>query len=311
MNAWPTRLTSGTPPARLDRLGHGPARAHVVDDLRAGLLREHRLGEQRGDEVARDELAGVVDEEAAVGVAVERDPEVGLLLGASCATMNSRFSGSSGFGSWCGKVPSGSKLQRIASIGRRSSTGCEHRAAHPVRRVDHDAQRPDRGDVDEREHALEERGPDVVRLDVSRRDGSRCLTPGHGSIAHVQKSRLAADRQRAAADDLHPDVLLGIVRGGDLDPAVEPELADGEIEHLRPDHAEVEHVRAGRDGALDHRFGHGRRRHAHVAADRDPARLELLDVGAPDRVGALLVELRGVQPAHVVRLEDLGVEHGA
>ncbi len=38
-------------------------------------------------------------------------------------TMNSRFSGRSGFGSWFGKVPSGSKLQRTASIGRRFSTG--------------------------------------------------------------------------------------------------------------------------------------------------------------------------------------------
>ena len=39
------------------------------------------------------------------------------------------------------------------------------------------------------------------------------------------------------------------------------------------------------------------------------ARLELLDVGAADRVGALLVELRRVEPAHVVRLEDRRVEH--
>ena len=40
------------------------------------------------------------------------------------------------------------------------------------------------------------------------------------------------------------------------------------------------------------------------------ARLELLDVGAADRVGALLVELGRVDAAHVVRLEDLGIEHG-
>jgi len=37
--------------------------------------------------------------------------------------MNSRFSGSSGFGSWFGKLPSGSKKHVTASIGRRSSTG--------------------------------------------------------------------------------------------------------------------------------------------------------------------------------------------
>ena len=37
--------------------------------------------------------------------------------------MNSRFSGSSGFGSWFGNEPSGSKKQRTTSIGSRSSTG--------------------------------------------------------------------------------------------------------------------------------------------------------------------------------------------
>jgi hypothetical protein len=38
-------------------------------------------------------------------------------------TMNSRFSGRSGFGSWFGNVPSGSKKQRTASIGSRSRIG--------------------------------------------------------------------------------------------------------------------------------------------------------------------------------------------
>ena len=80
MYACPTRLISAVPPARSIVSRHGPARAHVVDDLAARLLCEDRLGQQRGDEVAGDELAGVVDEEAAVGVAVVRDAEVGPLL---------------------------------------------------------------------------------------------------------------------------------------------------------------------------------------------------------------------------------------
>ena len=59
----------------LDRV----AGAQVVDDRRARVLQQERLGEQRRDEVAGDELAGAVDEEAAVGVAVPRDADVGLL----------------------------------------------------------------------------------------------------------------------------------------------------------------------------------------------------------------------------------------
>src|SRR5207302_5586983 len=79
------RLDEGVPDAvdernaagALDRVRHGVACAHVVDDVRAGLAREEDLREESGDEVAGDELAGVVDEEAAVGVTVERDAEVG------------------------------------------------------------------------------------------------------------------------------------------------------------------------------------------------------------------------------------------
>src|ERR671936_311824 len=140
-------------------------------------------------------------------------------------TMNSRFSGRSGFGSWFGKVPSG------------------------------------------------------------------------------------AEEQRAAADDLHARVLLRVVRGGDLDPAVEAEVADGEVEHLGADEPELEDVYAGLRGAADGRRGHGRRGDAHVPADGDLPRLELLRVGAADRVRALLVELVGIDPADVVGLEHLRIEH--
>ena len=46
--------------------------------------------------------------------------------------MNSRFSGRSGFGSWFGNDPSGSKKQVTASIGSRSSTGGSITPAIPL-----------------------------------------------------------------------------------------------------------------------------------------------------------------------------------
>ncbi len=59
----------------LDRI----ARANVVDDFCAGVLDEEGLGEERRDEVARDELSSAVEEEAPVGVAVPCDPDVGFV----------------------------------------------------------------------------------------------------------------------------------------------------------------------------------------------------------------------------------------
>ena len=46
--------------------------------------------------------------------------------------------------------------------------GREHRAGHPVRRVDHHAERPDRVQVHEREDALDEGRPDVDLPDMSK-----------------------------------------------------------------------------------------------------------------------------------------------
>ena len=48
----------------------------------------------------------------------------------------------------------------------------EHRAGHPVRGVDHDAQRPHGGRVDEGQDLLDE-----ARIDVARLDTCRGLTP--------------------------------------------------------------------------------------------------------------------------------------
>ena len=63
-----------------DRVRDGSAGADVVEDVGARDLLEDARREQRGEEVAGHELALAVDEEAAVGVAVPGDAEVGAGL---------------------------------------------------------------------------------------------------------------------------------------------------------------------------------------------------------------------------------------
>ena len=133
--------------------------------------------------------------------------------------------------------------------------------------------------------------------------------PAWATDAHVLEAGVAADGQGAGADDLHARVLLRVVRRGDADAAVEPELADGVVDHLGADHPEVADVRAAVCGAFHHGGGHRRRRDAHVTTDGDRTGLEVLHVGAADGVTALLVQLRAVEAANVVRLEDPWIEH--
>jgi hypothetical protein len=123
------------------------------------------------------------------------------------------------------------------------------------------------------------------------------------------ETRVSSDGKRARAHDLHPRVLLRIVRRGDAHAAVEAELADGVVDHLGADEPEVEDVGAAVGRPFDQRGRHRRRREPHVAADGDPARPEMLDVAPSDPVGAVLVELRRVDPADVVGLENGRREH--
>jgi hypothetical protein len=81
------------------------------------------------------------------------------------------------------------------------------------------------------------------------------------------------------------------------------------VDHLSPHEPEVEDVDAAVGRTLGRGGCHRRRGEPHVASDRDRARLEDLGVRATDPVRPVLVELRAVQPADVVRLEDGGVEH--
>ncbi len=186
--------------------------------------------------------------------------------------------------------------------------GLEHAPAHAVGRVDHDAERLDGARIDEREDTLEERGPDVLFLDAALAgDFAEAL---QSAVANFRESRVASNGQGASAHDLETGVLLGVVRGGAGDAAVELQRIDCEVEHLRTDQPDVDHVGASFGCSLRQRRHHLRARDAHVVPDGDPLRAEFLDIGPPDRVGALLVDLGRVDPANVVGLEDIGLEHG-
>ena len=142
-NAWPTRLGCARAAGLRDRVGDRAAGAHVVEDRLAGALAQQRLGEQRGEEVAVDERAGVVDEEAAVGVAVPGDAEVGLLLD-DLAHDELAVLGQQRVGLVVGELAVGRPVGGDEVEAEPLEQRADHRAGHPVAAVDDDAQRLDR-----------------------------------------------------------------------------------------------------------------------------------------------------------------------
>ena len=99
--------------------------------------------------------------------------------------MNSRFSGSSGFGSWSGNSPFGVQYAVSSSQAETLEQRPDHRPCHPVAAVDDDPQRLDRVRVDESERRLVELveqldlldSPAAGRLARDRASIIRCTSP--------------------------------------------------------------------------------------------------------------------------------------
>ena len=301
----------GAPALGGDQVGHGAAGARVVEDRRAGVLRQRRPGEQGADEVAVAELAAAVDEEAAVGVAVPGDAEVGA--GAAHALHDHRpVLRQQRVGLVVGELAVGLEVHLLQIEAEPVQGRPDHRPRHAVAAVDDHLHRLHLGGIDEREGMGAELVPDVDLLEGAA--AGRVPKAGLDLLPDVADPGVAGERQRALADQLHPGVGLRVVRSGDHRAAVQLARADQVVEHLGRDHPGVEHGRALEDQPVAQLRRHRRCGQSHVAAEPDPQLARLLAAqsrqhpgeGAADRVRGRLVHLLAVQPADVVGLEDPG-----
>ena len=124
------------------------------------MLRQRGLGQQRGHEVAGHELALVVHEEAAVGVAVPGDAEVGA-LGAHLVDDEVAVLLQQRVRLVVGEGAVGRPVGRDEVEPELLEHRADHRAGHAVAAVDDDLQRLDRVRVDELQRRFLE-----VRVDV-------------------------------------------------------------------------------------------------------------------------------------------------
>ncbi len=128
------------------------------------IFREQRLGQQRREEVAVDEPAGLVDEETAVGIAVPGDPQVGAggehSVDDELAVLREQR-----VGLVLGEVPVGrpAGLDQLEPEVLQQRSG--DRPGHPVAAVDDDLQGSDHRRVDEAQDRLVELGVEVDLLD--------------------------------------------------------------------------------------------------------------------------------------------------
>ena len=193
---------------------------------------------------------GVVDEEAAVGVAVVRDPEIRALL------RHLRDDELAVLGQERVRlvVREAPVRLEVAADDVELREALEHRrqhhAGHPVRGVDDDAQRTDA------RRRRRRRAPS--RRSSARRPRSRTVPRRRrlGPNPASARARISARPESPPTGSAPrrtifiPVYSFGIVRRGDADPAVEAELGDRVVEHLRPDEAELDDVGAARRRCL-------------------------------------------------------------
>ena len=225
--------------------------------------------------------------------------------------MNSRFSGKQRVRLVVREGPVGLEVAADdVELGELLEHRRQHHARHPVRRVDR--RRGAGGSPPGRRTTstfVHESRPDVLR-----RGPRRAARPGRSrrsARAFTSSSPESPPTGSAPRRTIFmPVYSFGVVRRGDADAAVEPELADRVVDHLGPDEPDVEDVGAAVGGTLDRprppssartRACRGRRRSRGARSARRTPR--------PIAVRAVLVELRRVEAADVVRLEDRGIEH--
>ena len=141
MSEWPVFHMTGRPPA--SSIAVGSACEHFTSKM-IGWPRpvrcEHVARVQNQNAVAPDDRAVAVDDADAIGVAVERDAELGAALAAPRAMRSSRFSGTVGSGWWFGNVPSLSQksplpvdAERVEQLRRDERAGAVAAVVHDAR----------------------------------------------------------------------------------------------------------------------------------------------------------------------------------
>src|SRR6185437_8272030 len=225
--------------ARLgDDLGHGARGYQVVDDGRARLAGQFPGGDQRGDHRRRDRLAALVHHEAAVGVAVEGQPDVRSVLGHRALEVAQvlRVDG-------VGVVVRERAVELEVERDQRDRETLEDLrhgvARHPVARVHDDLERPDRGDVDELPQVIGVPGEQVPRGDRAGYRGWN-ETP-FGIIFYLLQAGLDADRPSPGPAQLDAVVAGRVVAGRDHR-AGRAEVAAGVVKLIGRAQAAGQHV---------------------------------------------------------------------
>lgn len=172
-------------------------------------LAQHRRGEQRRGGAAAETAAGLVDHEHAIRIAIEREADVEA-TGHHPRLQVALVGRLQGVGRVVGER---SVELAVHHLERDLRQALEHRwhdqATHAVGSVGHHAQRPQGGDVDERDHVVGERLEQVAAgLRAGGGGGQRAMALEHIACHALHLVEPGVDTHRASPAETELDAVV-------------------------------------------------------------------------------------------------------
>ena len=227
----------GDAAGRLDLLRGDAARTQIVEHAAARVAAELPPREQRREQIGRDRLRLLVDEDGPVRVAVEGDAEVGAGAAHRLAYV-AQVLDLEGIRFVVGKRAVRLEVEARDLERQALEQWLEPHSRHPVAAVDRNLQ-PRRRTADA-QHVIDVAAPHVGALDAAAARRRRLARDAGGKLLDLLQAARLADRDGVLATELEAVVLGRIVGRGEHDPAAGAELLDAEVEHRRADQAEVD-----------------------------------------------------------------------
>ena len=270
--------------------------------MEPGSLAQLAAGDECRDDRGRDDVAPLVDDEAAVGVAVEGQPHVGPDL-ADLGLQVAQVLRVDRVGLVVGERAVELEVHRHHVEREPGEDPRDGVAAHAVAGVDGHLERADAGQVDELVEVV-----GVLRDQVAGRDSAnRPVVRGDAVLDHrpdLRQTAFLAHGSRAGLAQLDPVVLGRVVAGGEHR-AGDVEGPGGEVEQVRRAQTRVDHVGTLTGRAIGERRAQRAAGLAHVVGHDDHRRPGEPGERRSDCPSHLSVELVRNHTADVVRLDDL------
>ena len=194
MNEWPTRVRIGVPPSSRTISGTAFEQIRLCTTFSPGFRSRIGRGQHRGGGGARHRLRLVVDEHHAVGVAVEREADGGVVVEHRALEVLEVLDRGR-----VGRVVRERAVELAEQEGELDRQAGEHgrrdQPADAVGGVGDDPQRAERVEVDERVDVGDERGQQVALLGATRVLGALEEPTGDHGL-DLGEAGVLPDRQR-------------------------------------------------------------------------------------------------------------------